>query len=345
MPLPQPASARDRTPEFLVLCERLQKQLGGTAGVASANGTPGGSRSEQIQAHSEFARKAADIGHGIHRASLKLQKLAQLAKRTSMFDDPAREVDELTGLIKHDIQALNNAIAELQRVGQRGRDADSKQSLEHSSTVVDTLRSRLKDTTLQFKDVLTVRTDNLKHHKERRQLFSSSDADAAVPLLRPPGGPGHLGGPRPSFGAGGDGPVLPTSAALGGAAASSSAAGGAGHHASPPLPSFLQQSQAQLTMEAPQEAYTSSRAEALRNVESTIAELGTIFNKLSEMVASQGELVVRIDDNVGDTLANVNDAQAQLLKYLNTISSNRWLVMKVFGVLLVFVVMFIMFVA
>jgi syntaxin 5 len=31
---------------------------------------------------------------------LKLQKLAQLAKRSSMFDDPAQEVDELTGLIK-----------------------------------------------------------------------------------------------------------------------------------------------------------------------------------------------------------------------------------------------------
>ena len=29
------------------------------------------------------------------------------------------------------------------------------------------------------------------------------------------------------------------------------------------------------------------RAEALRNVESTIVELGTIFNKLGEMVAQQ----------------------------------------------------------
>ena len=46
-------------------------------------------------------------------------------------------------------------------------------------------------------------------------------------------------------------------------------------------------------------------------------------------VTLQGEMAIRIDENVDDTLANVTDAQAQLLKYLNTISSNRWLIMKV----------------
>jgi hypothetical protein len=56
---------------------------------------------------SEFSRRAADIGHGIHRTSLKLQKLAQLAKRTSMFDDNTSEVEELTGMIKQDIQVGN----------------------------------------------------------------------------------------------------------------------------------------------------------------------------------------------------------------------------------------------
>ena len=59
----------------------------------------------------------------------------------------------------------------------------------------------------------------------------------------------------------------------------------------------------------------------------------------------QGELAIRIDENVDDTLANVDSAQAQLLKYLNSISSNRWLVMKVFFVLMIFLVVFIMFVA
>ena len=46
---------------------------------------------------SEFARRAARIGLGIHATSQKLAKLAQLAKRTSMFDDPAAEINDLTG--------------------------------------------------------------------------------------------------------------------------------------------------------------------------------------------------------------------------------------------------------
>jgi len=234
-----------------------------------------------------------------------------------MFDDPAVEVDELTGIIKQDIQLLNSNIAELQRLSARGKD-DNKQSLDHSHTVVDSLRSRLKDATQEFKEVLTVRTDNLKHHKERRQLFSANaDSDATVPLLRQ-----RPHNPVPGSSAAGPGASMP----------------------GVPAPSFLQQQQ-QLTLTAPQDTYMSSRAEALRNVESTIVELGSIFNKLSEMVAQQGEMAIRIDENIDDTLANVTNAQAQLLKYLNTISSNRWLVMKVFGVLLAFLIIFIMFIA
>jgi len=63
------------------------------------------------------------------------------------------------------------------------------------------------------------------------------------------------------------------------------------------------------------------------------------------MVSEQGELAIRIDENVDDTLANVDNAQTQLLKYLNTVSSNRWLILKLFGILMAFFSFFIIFVA
>ena len=62
-------------------------------------------------------------------------------------------------------------------------------------------------------------------------------------------------------------------------------------------------------------------------------------------VEEQGELAIRIDENVDETLANVDSAQTQLLKYLNSISSNRWLIMKIFFVLMVFMIIFVVFVA
>ncbi len=56
-------------------------------------------------------------------------------------------------------------------------------------------------------------------------------------------------------------------------------------------------------------------------------------------------MAIRIDENVDDALANVDSAQTQLLKYLNSISSNRWLIMKIFFVLMIFLVIFVVFVA
>ena len=47
-------------------------------------------------------------------------------------------------------------------------------------------------------------------------------------------------------------------------------------------------------------------------------------------------MAVRIDENVDETVQNVEGAQAQLMRYYKTISSNRWLAMKVFSVLLLF---------
>ena len=82
------------------------------------------------------------------------------------------------------------------------------------------------------------------------------------------------------------------------------------------------QQQGQMLL-ANQDQYLSARSEALQNVERTITELGGIFQQLATMVAEQGEMAVRIDENVERSVANVDSAQTQLLKYLNSISSNK----------------------
>ena len=86
-----------------------------------------------------------------------------------------------------------------------------------------------------------------------------------------------------------------------------------------------------------QNDYIQSRSTAIESIESTIAELGQIFTQLANMVAEQRETVQRIDADTVDIAHNVSGAQRELLKYYASISSNRWLMMKVFGVLIVFV--------
>jgi syntaxin 5 len=53
----------------------------------------------------------------------------------------------------------------------------------------------------------------------------------------------------------------------------------------------------------------------------------------------------RIDENMDESLTNVEGAQNQLLKYLDNISSNRWLILKIFMVLITFLLIFVVFVA
>eukprot|EP01026_Neomeris_dumetosa_P014519 TRINITY_DN1529_c0_g1_i3.p1 TRINITY_DN1529_c0_g1~~TRINITY_DN1529_c0_g1_i3.p1 ORF type:complete len:279 (-),score=15.96 TRINITY_DN1529_c0_g1_i3:312-1148(-) len=229
-------------------------------------------------------------------------------KKTSVFDDPTKEIQELTGMVKQDIQVLNKQLGELQTL-QTNSGINTKQSLSHSESVVTSLRTKLKSETQRFQGVLEMRKETLQQHNSRRKLYSNTpelslaNQFANTPLL----------GDSLGDSANGDG-LLPTSV------------------------------QQQEQMEA-QDNYLSSRGVALRQVESTITELGTIFNQLATMVQQQGELAVRIDENIEDTVTNVEGAQTQLLRYLNSISSNRWLIIKIFLILMIFSAIFVLFFA
>lgn len=90
-----------------------------------------------------------------------------------------------------------------------------------------------------------------------------------------------------------------------------------------------------------QDAYYQQRADTMQNIESTIVELGGIFQQLAHMVKEQEETVERIDSSVEDTSMNVEAAHAELLKYFQSMSGNRWLMIKVFAVLIVFFFLFV----
>ncbi|PPR92931.1 hypothetical protein GOBAR_AA27724 [Gossypium barbadense] len=309
------SSFRDRTQEFQSVADRFRKSI--SSGQGQNGPSSSTSRAEEkrsMVAHqSEFNRKASKIGFGIHQTSQKLSKLAKLAKRTSVFDDPTKEIQELTAVIKQDITTLNSALVDLQLFcNSRNEGGISSDTSSHSTTVVDDLKNRLMSATKEFKDVLTMRTENLKVHENRRQLFSSNASkDSPNPFVRQ-----HPLAIKSAAGASNNLPQWAN-----GNKSSSQLFPKQMDGESQPL---LQQQQQQMVPQ--QDSYMQSRAEALQNVESTIHELGTIFNQLATLVSQQGEIAIRIDENMDDTLANVEGAQGQLLKYLNGISSNSEMV-------------------
>ncbi|KAG0338437.1 cis-Golgi t-SNARE syntaxin, partial [Podila humilis] len=121
----------------------------------------------------EFAIMASRIGKDIQSTTGKLQKLARLAKRKTLFDDRPVEISELIYIIKQDIARINKQIAHLQQhlKDQKAKTVGGKQAIEHCSNVVVMLQSRLAAQTSAFKDVLELRTENMKATKDRREQF------------------------------------------------------------------------------------------------------------------------------------------------------------------------------
>uniref|UniRef100_A0A2P2J840 Uncharacterized protein MANES_07G127200 n=1 Tax=Rhizophora mucronata TaxID=61149 RepID=A0A2P2J840_RHIMU len=336
---------RDRTAEFRSLARTLKK-IGGISAVNQDQSqendpSPSKAHGSLLASRSEFNKKASRIALGVHETSQKISRLAQLAKRSSMFDDPTVEIQELTVLIKNDITALNTALTDLQYL-QNMEIADgnySEDRVVHSTAICDDLKSKLMGATKRLQDVLTTRTENIKAHENRKQLFSTT-ASRENPFLRqakpttapPPwsSSSNALDNLQPS--------LLPQNGVQVGNQLRR-------RPAVDNTPS--QQLEMSMLQEVVprQENYSQSRLGALHNVESTISELSGIFTHLATMVAQQGELAIRIDDNMDESLANVENARSALLRHLNKISSNRWLLVKIFAVIIIFLIVFIFFVA
>lgn len=288
------AAAQDRTAEFRSAVQSMRSRQMGPPLITPQKPAPTPSQ------HREFTRIAKLIAKDLSSTYEKLEKLSQLASNRAVYGDRPAEVQELTYIVQQDMQSLNRAIKQLQDFAQQQRSGTKKDLLlQHSTTVVVSLQSRLAGASRRFKGVLETRSENLKAAHSRREQFadtSSVSSSVAMPTLL------------------GNSPL------------------------SPPQ-------QQQLAFIDRQESYIQDRARALEAVNATIVELGGIFQQLATMVHEQGEQVDRIDANVADAEMNVDAAHSELSKYLQSVTANRWLMLKIFGVLIFFFIIFVVFAA
>uniref|UniRef100_A0A4W5R1Z4 Syntaxin 5 n=1 Tax=Hucho hucho TaxID=62062 RepID=A0A4W5R1Z4_9TELE len=287
-------SGRDCTNEFQSVCRSLQGRQNGVHSSKPAL--------IAIRQHSDFTLMA------------KLVAL-HFAKRKSLFDDKAVEIEELTYIVKQDINSLNKQIAQLQGLVRSRQSQNGKHLQTHSNTIVVSLQSKLASMSNDFKSVLEVRTENLKEQKTRRDHFSQAPATSS-----------HLHACNFSE-------EKLVSALMYKTTGNSTAC--------------LVSSSFGLTVVVcvVQESYIQSRADTMQNIESTIVELGSILQQLAHMVKEQEETVQRIDAHVEDSQLNVNMAHSEILMYFQSVSSNRWLMVKIFLILIVFFIVFVVFFA
>ncbi|KAK0052308.1 syntaxin-5 [Biomphalaria pfeifferi] len=176
-------TCRDRSVEFMSVVKSLQSRQG--------NGVVQNHKSKALHVRSEFTQIAKRIGKDLANTFAKLEKLTILAKRKAIFDDKPLEIQELTYIIKQDINSLNDQIAQLQQLAKSQKSQNGKHLQTHSNTVVVALQSKLASMSNDFRQVLEVRTENLKHQKSRREQFSSTPVTSSMP---PSAYQGHMNG-------------------------------------------------------------------------------------------------------------------------------------------------------
>ncbi|XP_024876108.1 syntaxin-5 [Temnothorax curvispinosus] len=310
-------TSRDRTNEFANAIRSMQSRAVARTAVNLQNPR----RARQIQSYSNFMMIAKNIGKNIASTYAKLEKLALLAKRKSIFNDRQMEIEELTNIIKTDLKSLNLQIGKLQELGKSQRESygssPSHHIASHSSSIVMALQSKLANMSNHFKSVLEVRSENMREEQSRRQQFTQGSLSTMLP---------------PSVVSGKQGSLLLQEEISGNSVAIDLE------------PAMSQQLQQQFIQDDT-DAYVQSRAETMQNIESTIVELGGIFQQLAHMVKEQEEMVERIDSNIEDTELNVEAAHTEILKYFQSVTSNRWLMIKIFAVLIFFFIFFVVFLA
>jgi len=80
------------------------------------------------------------------------------------------------------------------------------------------------------------------------------------------------------------------------------------------------------------------RTQQARLAERTLADLGNMFTKMSTLISTQGEILVRIEDDVENAYNDINDGQNELVKVYGYTKGNRGLIIKIFCILLFFIV-------
>lgn len=258
------------------------------------------------QQYRDLMSKAQSCCYRIRNSFEKLERFTALARKKTMFDDG--ELNRLIAEIRADINESKSQLDFLQTK------YEVKQ--KHSENIVTILQRQLANVTSNFKSTLEMRSRSVQQQTARHEMFAGPSTSSN---FKPPNDSYNKTAPI-LIDMGANGPEF-------------------NNHSQ--VQQFHPQQQQQLLMN--DQIDMSERADKMQLIESTIVELSTVFNQLAHMVQAQGETITRIDMNISETTGNVEAAHDALLRYFSSINSNRWLILKVFGVLFFFFIVFVMF--
>ncbi|OWB83643.1 hypothetical protein B5S33_g2274 [[Candida] boidinii] len=316
----------------------------------------------QLQQHGKlgtgsFSEKASLIAKDISRVTASLSKLAILARQKQLFNEQPQDMIKLTYVIKQDIFKIERNIKELQSTMNGSQQSNEPQLRTYSKNVVQLLNTKTKNISEEFKTVLEVRQRNEMLQKTRQeQILSIAKNGGSIGN----GGNIDYSSNNTNYNSNitsnnnnnnnaDEDALIPYALRKKTTSSENPFLSGLNSNRDTDDPDYSvpdarnqdflsipNQSQQMLLLEEQNTQYLQERSHAVESIESTINEVGNLFQQLATMVQEQGEQIQRIDTNIEDTSINIAGAQRELMKYYNHISSNRWLMVKIFGILILF---------
>jgi syntaxin 5 len=331
-------SLRDKTVLFRELVAKAKGEIKHPLQSAPVQPANVGLNSRDHPAR-QFNARAKAVNDSLMIVTERLQKLAELIRARSVFTDPTSEINKLTYDIKHDLKGISDAVETLAST----RAAANGQAGKNQSQIVNDLQTRLAAQSRSFAGLLEQRTSTLREQHARRSEYAGS---SALSIRQRGAGSGlrerlRTGISLPDADDDDDdtGTALllrtmePTDTEAPDNEAESFAA-------------LVDRSQLQLQQDrSADDEYLTSRSNAVEELRATIEEVAGLYRRVNELVAMQEEVTIRIDADIEDIQVNVEEGHMELIKYLEGLSSNQWLLIKVLAIVLAFALFFVTVIA
>uniref|UniRef100_A0A914Z5E2 Syntaxin-5 N-terminal Sly1p-binding domain-containing protein n=1 Tax=Panagrolaimus superbus TaxID=310955 RepID=A0A914Z5E2_9BILA len=102
---------RDRTAEFKTICKSYEMKI-----LANGRHQNREEKTNLLQSSKEFNARSKRISRYLSITCAKMEKLTELAKKKSLFEDNSIEIERLSKDVQEDVKGLNNQIDELNNI-------------------------------------------------------------------------------------------------------------------------------------------------------------------------------------------------------------------------------------
>jgi len=253
----------------------------------------------------QFSREVVLVNSDLMATSEKLESLTKLVRGSTSFHNfHHAEISHLTMQVNDDIGLLKSRLGSLELNSAGSKAKQSGGETRHHRNIVTQLKGKYNRAVKSFQDVIKETQDNLTRQQKRGEKYSKAKRRELKPRLRYQS-------------------LLDLE-----------------KDEKAPLIQGGGSSELAQLMVTKQDSYHQERAETVQSIEKAIVELAVMYERVADLVIEQGAVTERLDSNVQNSLENVEYGIGELNKYLSSVSTNRWLIIKVFAILIFFAMLF-----